>query len=127
MLTGFKKFVIQGNVVDLAVGIVIGAAFGTLVSTFVKSLIDPIVGLILGNSSNGLAGLNFKIGNQVFLYGAVISAIITFTATAAAVYFAIVVPMNVMKDRRAAKLGEEPADLSDNEKIIVLLEQIAAK
>jgi len=127
MLTGFKKFIIQGNVVDLAVGIVIGAAFGTLVSTFVKSLIDPIVGLILGNSSNGLAGLNFKIGNQVFLYGAVISAIITFTATAAAVYFAIVVPMNVMKERRAAKLDAEPADLSDNEKMIMLLEQIAAK
>jgi len=127
MLAGFKKFIAQGNVVDLAVGIVIGAAFGTLVSTFVKSLIDPLVGLILGNSANGLAGLNFTIGKQVFLYGQVISAIITFTATAAAVYFAVVVPMNAMKERRAAKLDGEPADLSDNEKMIELLERIAAK
>lgn len=125
MLAGFKKFIMQGNVVDLAVGIVIGVAFGTLVSTFVKSLIDPLVGLALGNSADGLAGLHFTVGKQVFLYGAVISAIITFLATAAAVYFAIVVPMNALKERRAR--GAEPAEPTNEEKMVALLEQIATK
>ena len=122
MLTGFKKFILRGNVVDLAVGIVIGAAFGALVAQFTASFIEPLIKLITGG---GIDGGTFTIDDVVFDYSAFFSAIITFVLTAAAVYFVVVVPMNALNDRR--KASGEPEEPTTDEQIIALLEQIAAK
>jgi large conductance mechanosensitive channel len=122
MLTGFKKFILRGNVVDLAVGIVIGAAFGALVAQFTASFIEPLIKLITGG---GIDGGTFTIDDVVFDYSAFFSAIITFVLTAAAVYFVVVVPMNALNARR--KASGEPEEPTTDEQIIALLEQIAAK
>lgn len=122
MLSGFKKFIMQGNVIDLAVGVVIGAAFGALVTQFTASFIDPLIKLISGGGVD--AGV-FTINDVVFDYSAFINAIITFLLTAAAIYFVVVVPVNRMKERRAqAGIIDDP---SNDEKIIALLQEIAAK
>ena len=122
MLAGFKKFIIQGNVVDLAVGIVIGAAFGAVVKQFTDSFIGPLIKVLTGG---GLKGGTFTINDVVFDYVAFINAVITFVVTAAAIYFLVVVPMNALKERRAQ--GEEPAEPTNEEQIIALLKEIAAK
>ena len=122
MLEGFKKFIMKGNVVDLAVGIVIGAAFGAVVAQFTASFITPLIGLLTGG---GLDAGTFTIKDQVFDYNAFFSAVITFVITAAAIYFVVVVPMNAINERRAR--GEEPAEPTNEERIVALLEQIAAK
>jgi large conductance mechanosensitive channel len=122
MLTGFKKFILRGTVVDLAVGIVIGAAFGALVAQFTASFIEPLIKLITGG---GIDGGTFTIDDVVFDYSAFFSAIITFVLTAAAVYFVVVVPMNALNARR--KASGEPEEPTTDEQIIALLEQIAAK
>lgn len=125
MLSGFKKFIMQGNVVDLAVGIVIGAAFGKVIDALIAGVIDPIVALILGNNADGLNGVGFDVGEQFINLGTVISALITFTATAAAIYFLVVTPMNKINERR--KAGGEVEDPSNEEKMVALLEQIASR
>ena len=122
MLAGFKKFIMQGNVVDLAVGIVIGAAFGAVVKQFTDSFIAPLIRVIFGG---GVSGGTFTVRGQVFDVTAFLSACITFVVTAAAIYFVVVVPMNAINARR--KAGEEPAEPTSDERIIALLEQIAAK
>lgn len=127
MLAGFKKFILQGNVVDLAVGVVIGAAFGAVVSAFTGAFIEPLIKLITGGGEVGGA---FTVGEGadevVFNYGAFINAAITFLLTAAAIYFVVVVPMNALKDRRS-KGAEEDVEPSNEERIVALLEQIASK
>ncbi|MCB0971601.1 MAG: large conductance mechanosensitive channel protein MscL [Acidimicrobiales bacterium] len=123
MVEGFKKFIMGGNVVDLAVGVVIGAAFAAVVTQFTASFIEPLIALIAGG---GVDGGTFTIDDQVFDYGAFINAIITFLLTAAAIYFVVVVPINAMRERRAA--GEdEDVEPTNEEKIVTLLEQIASK
>ena len=123
MVEGFKKFIMGGNVVDLAVGVVIGAAFAAVVTQFTASFIEPLIALIAGG---GVDGGTFTIDDQVFDYGAFINAIITFLLTAAAIYFVVVVPINAMRERRAA--GEdEDVEPTTEEKIVTLLEQIASK
>ena len=122
MLEGFKKFIMKGNVVDLAVGIVIGAAFASVIGQFTASFITPLIGLISGG---GVSGGTFTINKQVFDYAAFFSAVFGFVITAAVVYFVVVVPMNHLNERRAK--GEEPAEPTSDEKMIALLEQIAAK
>lgn len=123
MIAGFKKFILQGNVVDLAVGVVIGAAFGSVVGQFTASFIDPLLKLIGGG---GLDGGTFTINEVVFDYMAFFNAIITFLLTAAAVYFVVVVPMNALKERR--NRGQEAeAEPTNEERMVALLEQIARK
>lgn len=123
MLSGFKKFIVQGNVIDLAVGVVIGAAFGALVKAFTDAFIKPLIALVSGG---GVSGGTFTISGQVFDYASFINAVITFALTAAVVYFAIVVPMNALKDRRKAGQGE-PTEVSNEERMVELLERIASK
>jgi len=97
MLKGFKEFIAQGNVIDLAVAVVIGAAFTAIVTALVDNLINPLIALVF--NAQDLSGV--KIG--VFGVGAIIGAIINFLAVAAVVYFAFVLPINKMKERQAAK------------------------
>src|SRR5947209_10090727 len=96
-LSGFKKFLVRGNVVDLAVGVVIGAAFGNVVQALVKDLINPLIG-IFGGGSN-VATWTIPVAGQNLLIGDILSALISFVLIAAVVYFLVVVPVNRLMDR----------------------------
>lgn len=95
-MNGFKKFILRGNVVDLAVGLAVGASFNAVVTAIVSNLITPIIGL-LGGKTN-FNHLSFKIHGVPFDYGAVISAVLSFVIMATVVYFFIVLPMNKLND-----------------------------
>lgn len=123
MLKGFKEFIAKGNAIDLAVGVVIGAAFGLVVTSFTRGIIDPLIGLVLPGDVKDLAAKSFTINGAEFLYGGVISAVITFLITAGAVYFVIVATMNAWRDRG----GKTEDEKSNEEKMVELLERIAAK
>jgi large conductance mechanosensitive channel len=124
VLAGFKKFILRGSVVDLAVGIVIGAAFGAVVTSFVNDVLMQFVGAIFGKPS--FNQLSFTINKSQIRYGNFLTALITFVITAAALYFVVVAPLNYFNDRRRARQGE-PEDLTNDERMIELLEQIATK
>ena len=91
MLQGFKAFIFKGNVVDLAVAVVIGGAFGAIVTALVKDLITPLIAAIVGKPD--FSALTFEINSSKFLYGDFINAVVSFLLVAAAVYFFVVVPM----------------------------------
>ncbi len=91
-MDGFKKFILRGNVVDLAVGVVIGAAFNSVVQALVKNFLTPIIALIGGG--NKISSLYFMIGKVQINYGDFINAFISFLIVAFVVYFFVVVPMN---------------------------------
>ena len=99
MFEGFRKFMMRGNVIDLAIAVVIGGAFGQVVKALVADIITPIVAMIFGKPDFG--GLSFTINNSNFLYGDLINNIITFVSIAAAIYFTVVKPMEVLQARRA--------------------------
>ncbi|NYJ06217.1 large conductance mechanosensitive channel protein MscL [Petropleomorpha daqingensis] len=103
MLKGFKDFLLRGNVVDLAVAVVIGAAFTAVVNSFADSFLTPLIALVTGG---GKFGGVVTIDGQDFTYGAFISQVITFVVTAAVVYFVVVLPMKRLMERR--RRGEEP-------------------
>ncbi|WIM69199.1 large conductance mechanosensitive channel protein MscL [Corynebacterium suedekumii] len=106
MLQGFKDFIMRGNVIDLAVAVVIGGAFTAIVTAFSDNLINPLIASIGGAEVNGL-GFNIISGNDAtFLdFGAVITAAINFLLIAAVVYFVIVAPMNKLKEIQEARRG----------------------
>lgn len=104
MLKDFKAFVLRGNVVDLAVGIVIGAAFGTVVSSFVKNLLTPLVS-IPGKAN--FSALHFTVRHSVFLYGTFLNDLISFIIVAAAVFFFVVRPVNHLMNRRRTSTDSE--------------------
>jgi large conductance mechanosensitive channel len=97
MLKDFKAFILRGNVVDLAVGVVIGAAFATVVTALVEGIFTPLLA-IPGETNFG--ELKFSIGGGDFMYGRVINAIISFVVIAAAVFFFVVKPVNALMARR---------------------------
>jgi large conductance mechanosensitive channel len=106
MLKGFKDFISRGNVVDLAVGIVIGGAFAAVITAVVDGLITPIIAAIFGKPDLTQI-LTFSINNAVFSFGLVLDALFKFLTIAAAIYFVVVVPMNKLAERKAAKEGVE--------------------
>lgn len=97
----------RGNVVDLAVGVVIGGAFGTVVSSLVKDILTPLIGAIA--KVPDFSGLVFTLNGSRFMYGAFLNAVIAFLLVAAAIYFFVVVPMNKLLAR--VKKGEEKAEI----------------
>ena len=97
MLDGFKKFILRGNVVDLAVGVVIGAAFGGVVTAFTKDLLTPLIAALVGKPDFSAVG--FKIGDTPFAIGDFINAIVSFVLVAGAVYFFVVLPLNALMAR----------------------------
>ncbi len=99
VLVGFKEFIARGNVVDLAVAVVIGAAFTALVTSMVEDLLTPVITAIVGESD--FSSLSFTINGSEFRYGNFLNALITFLSVAAAVYFFIVTPMNAYKEHAA--------------------------
>jgi len=118
MLKGFKDFIMRGNVVDLAVGIVIGAAFTAVVTQFTKSFLDPLIRLV-GGGTGQLAGI-WTIRGVPFDWASFINIIITFVLTAATLYFLVVYPMNRLAERR--KRGEEPPPAAPSEEVKLLTE-----
>ncbi|WP_293909942.1 large conductance mechanosensitive channel protein MscL [Deinococcus sp.] len=115
MLTGFRNFILRGNVVDLAVGVVTGAAFAALVTAFTAAFLTPLIKLVGGG---GKVGGSFVINDVEFPWGLFIGAIITFLLTMAVIYFAVVVPMNAAIER--LKRTEKPpvAEPSNEEKLL---------
>jgi large conductance mechanosensitive channel len=103
MLKEFKDFLMKGNIVDLAVALVMGLAFGAVVNSLVSNLVMPIVAMIIGKPDFG--GLTFTINDAVFRYGAFITDTITFVATAAAIFLFVVKPIGAVMSR--AKRAEE--------------------
>jgi large conductance mechanosensitive channel len=104
MLKEFKAFLLRGNVVDLAVAVVIATAFGAVIAAFVADLITPLIAAIGGNQD--FSKQSFEINNSRFLYGAFLNALLSFVLIAAAVFFFAVKPVNAIAARRAK---EEPA------------------
>ena len=107
MLKGFKDFLLRGNIVELAVAVVIGTAFTALVSAFTTSFLEPLIGLLGGG---GVDGGVATVNGQQFTWGAFVNAVITFVLTAAVLYFLVVVPMKRIMERRAR--GEEPGPVA---------------
>jgi large conductance mechanosensitive channel len=103
MIKGFREFLLRGNVIDLAVAFVIGVAFTAVVTAFTQGLVQPVVNLFLGG---GVDGGKVTVDDQVFDFGAVINAVITFLIMAAVVYFVFVHPMNRIKEQQATHLRE---------------------
>jgi large conductance mechanosensitive channel len=95
MLKGFKEFIMRGNVVDLAVAVVIGAAFGALVTSMVEDLLTPLIAAIIGKPD--FSDLTFRIHGSTFFYGEFLNALIAFLSIATAVYFFVVAPLNRIK------------------------------
>jgi large conductance mechanosensitive channel len=129
MLKGFKDFIMRGNVVELAIAVVIGTAFQAVVSGVVSAIIQPLVNSAGGSNVNGL-GFSVRHGNaaiekSTFInFSSVINAVIAFIVTAAVVYFLIVLPMNKIQERRAAKTAKGEPDPTPKSEDIILLEQI---
>jgi large conductance mechanosensitive channel len=118
MIKGFKDFIMRGNVVDLAVGIVIGAAFTTVINSFTAAFLKPLIQLLSGGQ--GVAAGAFKVRGVLFDWAAFINACITFLITAAALYFLVVFPLNKLAERRAR--GEEPPPSAPSEEVKLLTE-----
>ena len=97
MAGGFKEFLLRGNVVDLAVGVIIGASFGKVVDALVKSLITPLIAAIGGQPD--FAALSFTLNNSKFTYGEFINAVIAFVIIALVVYYFVVLPINSLVER----------------------------
>ncbi|HWA32472.1 MAG TPA: large conductance mechanosensitive channel protein MscL [Candidatus Paceibacterota bacterium] len=105
MLKGFKQFILRGNVVDLAVGVVVGAAFSGIVNALVKDLLTPFIGAII--KTPDFSGLSFTIHGSKFMYGDFLNALISFLIVASAVYFFVVLPLNMLIQKSKK---EPPAD-----------------
>jgi large conductance mechanosensitive channel len=119
VLKGFREFIMRGNVVDLAVGIVIGAAFTGLVTQFTNSFLKPLIA-VFGGGNERKTGASFAVHHQVFDWGAFVNAVFTFLLTAAVLYFLVVYPMNKLAERR--KRGEAPPPEAPSEEVKLLTE-----
>ncbi len=119
MLKELRDFIMRGNVVDLAVAVVIGAAFGAVVASLVSDIITPLISMIFGKPSFG--GLQFTINGSHFRYGSFLDAVFTFLTVAAAIFFVVVKPLNALAARRKAQVEPEPEAPAED---ILLLTQI---
>jgi large conductance mechanosensitive channel len=106
MLSGFRQFVMRGNVLDLAAAVVIGGAFGAVVTALVKDLLTPLIAAIVGKPD--FSAISLTINHSQLLIGAFLNELVSFFLIAAAVYFFVVAPMNAIVARR--RRGESPAD-----------------
>jgi large conductance mechanosensitive channel len=106
MLSEFKAFILRGNVVELAVGVVMGVAFNAVITSLVGNVITPLIAAIFGEPDFG--GLKFKINDSVFFYGRVLNALFSFLATAAAIFFFVVKPLNHLMQRMRTEPTADP-------------------
>lgn len=120
MLKGFRDFIMRGNVVDLAVAVVIGAAFTGVVTALTNGIINPLIAAIFGKPNLDDVG-TFTINGAAFSIGVVLTAIINFLIIAAAIYFLIVAPLNAYAERRRRGETPEPEEVSEE---VALLREI---
>ena len=121
MLRGFKEFIMKGNVLDLAVAVIIGAAFAQVVNALVESVLMPAISALVGSPNfDSLAMITLN-GNDI-RFGVLLTALVNFLLVAAAVYFAIVLPMNKMIEARNRRLGIAPADEEADPQVQLLTE-----
>ena len=113
MLKEFKQFLLRGNVVDLAVGVVIGAAFGTVVTALVSDLLTPFIAAVV--KVPDFSGLMFKLNGSKFMYGHLINAVISFVLVSAAVFFFVVKPINMLIERSRKEPPADPTTKKCNE------------
>ncbi len=107
MLSGFKQFILRGNVVDMAVGVVIGAAFATVVSAFTRDLLTPLIAAIAGKPD--FSAISFEVNHSIFPLGDFINSAVSFLLVAVAVYFFVVTPVNLLVSRmRKAPVPADP-------------------
>jgi large conductance mechanosensitive channel len=106
MLTEFKQFILRGNVIDLAVAVVIGAAFGAIVTSLVENIITPLIGALGGQPD--FSGLSFELNNSEIRYGAFLNALISFLIIAAVIFFAVIKPMNAIMTRMRTEPTPDP-------------------
>jgi large conductance mechanosensitive channel len=128
MLKGFKDFILRGNVVDLAVAVVIGTAFAAIVTAFTSGIIQPLINVIGSPEAGGLR-VQLVAGNDgtVVDFSAVITAAINFVIVAAVVYFVIVVPINRIKERRARGVEAGPAEPTEVELLAEIRDLLRAR
>ena len=133
MISEFKEFAMRGNVIDLAVAVVIGAAFTAIINAIVEGLINPLIGVIF--QVGDLSGWVWNVptlsgGESTFHIGTIVGAAINFVAVAAIVYFVFVMPMNHFKERQAAKAGvsEEPeSKLPTEQELLIQIRDLLEK
>jgi len=114
ILQGFKDFILRGNAVELAVGVVIGAAFNSMIQAVVKDLLTPFIGAFI--NATDFSGLVFTINGSKFMYGELINAVISFLLVATAIYFFVIVPMNTFmggSSKKSAVVKKCPECLSE--------------
>ena len=133
MIKGFRDFITRGNVVDLAVAVVIGAAFTAVVNSVVSTIIDPLIAIFWKADANGVAGIpvpDLYGGTVTFAIGDLLNAVISFFAVSIVVYFVFVLPMNTFKERAAAQAGvaaEEASDLPTEQELLIQIRDAIAR
>ena len=123
MLKGFRDFVMRGNVIDLAIAVIIGAAFGAVVTAFSTDFVGGLLGALGGTPDFGDAGVTVN-GSKI-VYGSTLTALIQFLIVAAVIYFVIVVPVTRLAERRGAAESESPAP-SDETKLLTEIRDLLA-
>jgi large conductance mechanosensitive channel len=119
MMKEFREFLLRGNVVDLAIAVVLGAAFGAVVTSFVDDILMQVIAMIGGQPD--FSGLSFTINDAEFRYGAFLNTVIAFVIISAAIFFLVVKPINALMARRKAGLEPEPEAVPED---VVLLGEI---
>jgi large conductance mechanosensitive channel len=119
MVKEFREFLLRGNVIDLAIAVVIGAAFGAVVTSFVDDILMQVIAMVGGQPD--FSGLSFTINDAEFRYGSFLNAVISFVIIAAAIFFFVVKPVNALMARRKAGLEPEPEAVPED---VVLLGEI---
>lgn len=102
----FRAFILRGNVLDLAVAVIIGAAFGAVITSLVENILTPLIAAIFGKPD--FSNLSFAINNSQIMYGAFINAVIAFLLVAAAVFFFVIKPFNMIMERRQKQVESDP-------------------
>lgn len=126
MLKGFKEFISRGNVVELAVGVIIGAAFKNIVDALVDGIINPLIAAVIGKPDFSDAFILTLNGTDV-KFGVLITAVINFLLMAFAIYFCIVMPMNALNARRKKAKDDAPKEISDEVKLLTEIRDALAK
>jgi large conductance mechanosensitive channel len=121
MLKGFREFIMKGNVLDLAVAVIIGAAFAQVVNAMVEAVLMPLISALVGSPNFDSFAVLTVNGNDV-RFGVLLTALVNFLLVAAAVYFAIVLPMNRMIEARNRRLGVDPAEEEADAQVQLLTE-----
>ena len=124
MLKEFREFILRGNVVDLAVAVVIGAAFGAVVAAFVADIVTPLIAAIGGKPD--FNGLSFTINNSVFQYGHFFNAIVSFLIIGAVIFFFVVKPLNALAARRKKDEAPEPDAPAEDMRLLTEIRDLLA-